>query len=77
MYFYFLTNNIKPVSIGVYCYLYIQERLKVYQFITSLFATQGAVTLSLQYSKSPKGIQRKKSLVEKGVFGVDIGTVSR
>lgn len=42
-----------------------------------MFVTQGAVTLSLQYSKTPHGIQRKKSLSEKGVFGVDIATVSR
>ncbi|KAJ7387341.1 hypothetical protein OS493_004332 [Desmophyllum pertusum] len=45
--------------------------------ITITLDKQGAVTLSLQYSKTPQGIQRKKSLSEKGVFGVDIATVSR
>lgn len=45
--------------------------------VSFVFVTQGAVTLSLQYSKTPHGIQRKKSLSEKGVFGVDIATVSR
>jgi len=45
--------------------------------ITITLDKQGAVTLSLQYSKTPHGIQRKKSLSEKGVFGVDIASVSR
>lgn len=45
--------------------------------ITITLDKQGAVTLSLQYSKTPHGIQRKKSFSEKGVFGVDITTVSK
>lgn len=45
--------------------------------ITISLDKQGAVTLSLQYSKTTQGIQRKKSLTEKGVFGVDIAKVSR
>lgn len=47
------------------------------QTITITLDKQGAVTLSLQYSKTPHGIQRKKSYSEKGVFGVDIATVSK
>lgn len=44
--------------------------------ITISLDKQGAVTLLLQYSKTLQGIQRKKSLTEKGVFGVDIAKVS-
>ncbi|EDO47441.1 predicted protein [Nematostella vectensis] len=44
--------------------------------ITIALDKQGAITLSLQYSKTRQGIERKKSVNSVGVFGVDIETVT-